>query len=315
MDSIQSLAAGNSTLLSQYVKTVYDRPGLFVAGEIAPNISRAGLLLGHYQAMKEIKPENDLLAENMEPNVVDINKNHFIKFMVDDHELKAKVSHQYIDALSEAGYSENQIQLSVIDYLVGMLKANREIRTINTVCAAGSYAAAHKETSSKTWNVAAGNTCYADLDTAINTLAAANVSPDQVYIVASPAVWSAVKSALLAKFTGTPISAITPEMCAQVFGAHAIVEGFAYNGANILGDKVALICRPQTVTDSDLCSWRTCNAGVSGAPEPFAAVYPFEKNHRAGYDVHVAHDYTIVGTGFDKSEKQQLGFLFTDVLS
>lgn len=316
MDTLATIADNRHQLLTKQARALILRPGMFVADEIAPNISRAGLVLGSALVADDINPVPDQLGELMDPNLLDVNKAlPKVDFVIEDHELQAKVSKRFSAAMHELGFDDGQIDEIVTSQLISKVRAMREITTAKITTTSGNYASGMYDTSAKAWNTSGGDPA-ADISAAIAALEGKGAPTDSIYMAASPAVWAALRgnADIISRFSGIT-AAVTNEAIAGIFGAHAVNVRYQAGGSFVTGESMQIYCRPEVPMDDSLCAWRTVNAGQSGSPEPTIYKYqPQGREHRY-YTIGCYHDYKVVATGGNKSGKQQWGYLYTDVLS
>lgn len=306
------ISGGKSQLLTRVARSLIVRPGQFVANQIAPDISRAGLVLGKYWVAEDVTPVADQLGELMDPNIIDVNKAiPNIDFVIEDHELQAKVSKRFLAAMHEEGLDDGQANELVTAMLVSKVKAMQEATTFNITTTAANYASGMADSNSKGWDNAGDP--YADIMAAIAALDAQGAPTDSLYIAAAPKVWQAITTKVASRFSGIQ-ARITPDDVAGLFGAKAVVARYSIGGTNVAGDSCQIFCRPEFVNDDSLTAWRTVNAGLSGAAEPTIYQYqPEGKAHRY-YVIGCYHDYKVVATGANASGKQRWGFLYKDVV-
>lgn len=314
MQSTNFVADNRSELLTKQATALIGRPSQFVAREVAPDISRAGLVLGRYMTYQNVDPVPDQLGELMDPNVLDIKQRpDQLDFAIEDHELIAKVSHQFVASMRENGFNDGQIDEYVTQQLTMRVMAMQEVVTANIVKNANSYASGLVDQTAKDWS--GSGDPMTDIKNAIASLDGVGADTDSLYMVASPSVWQALTTKLSSQFSGIQ-ARITPEDIAGLFGAKAVKARYSITGQGfVYGDSFQIFSRPEMPTETDLCAWRTVNAGMSGQPEPTIYKYWPEGHRHRYYVIGCYHDYKVIPTGAGSDGKQKAAFLFTDTLT
>lgn len=300
--------------LTEYARALYGRDSDYVAPLIAPDISEPEAVLGKFIPWSPATLTPDQLGELMEPNQIDVNQDfEELQFSVSDHELQAKVSRRLRSRLRSKGFSNAQIDNHVTRILTQKLKFMRDYVTINHVTNTALYGTGLVNTTAANWGTAGtgGGPAYNAIMTAIDALEVAGANTDTIHILASAAVWSAIRRDVMPLFSGVS-AMVTKQQIADALGVRPIVSNLNVAGSSLIGSNVVIYA---SRADGDFTSsaWHTVDAGISGAPEP--TVYRFNKEgseHR--WDgIGAYHDYSIVDSGADANGKQQLAFIYTAI--
>lgn len=319
MQNIQQIANGRSKLLSELsAEFYYGSDELYHANMMAPDISRAGLVLGSFEAWQPAELTADQLGEIMAPNFVDVNQQpHLLEFTIEKHELHAHVTDDLLAAMELYGLDRDAVERRVVRILTQKLKAMREYTTINTITAAGAYASGMTDSTALTWGGGSG-TGINDIRAAIAALELQGVPTSRIEIIASPAIWMAIADEVSDKFRALSATQahVAIEDAAGYFGARGVNANFgAGSGSFAIGNNVVVCAYSDDDADITLSAWRTANAGRSGRPEPTIIRYTEPAYAHRRYTIGGFHDYKVVPTGANKAGEQRMAFLFTNVSS
>lgn len=319
MQNIATIAAGRSRLLSELsAEFYYGSDELYHAQMMAPDISRAGLVLGSFEAWQAPELTADQLGEIMQPNFIDVNKKpELLEFTVDKHELHAHVTDDLLAAMELYGLSRDAVERRVVRILTQKLKAMREYVTINAVTASANYASGMTDSTARTWGGSSG-TAINNIRGAISALELQGVPTNRIEIIASPAIWMAIADEVSDKYRALSATDahVSIEDAAGYFGARGVNANFgAGTGTFAIGSNVIVCAYSDSDADITLSAWRTANAGRSGRPEPTIIRYTEPAYAHRRYTIAGYHDYKVVPTGANASGKQRMAFLFTNVSS
>lgn len=318
MQNISEIAGGRSKLLSALAtETYYGNDELYHARDIAPDISRAGLVLGSFEPWQPVELTADQLGEIMKPNFIDVNKKPvLIEFTVEKHELHAHITDDLLAAMELYGLTRAEVERRVVRMLNQKIKAMREYLTINTITASANYASGLVNSTSATWGGSSG-TAIADIRTAIAALELKSVADSRIKIMCSPAIWQAIRdevgSALRPQTA--PQGYVSIDAAAEYFGLRGVNVNFVINSSFAMGSNVVIAAVNDSDVDVTLSAWRTANAGRSGAPEPVIIRYSEPAYAHRRYTIAAYHDYKVVPTGANKNGEQNMAFIYTSVSS
>lgn len=318
MQNISEIANGRSQLLSDLsAEFYYGNDELYHARDIAPDISRANLVLGSFEAWQPVELTADQLGEIMKPNFIDVNKKpQLVEFTVEKHELHAHVTDDMVAAMELYGVDRAGVERRVVRMLTQKLKAMREATTINAITNAAGYESGLVETTAKTWGGSSG-TAIDDIRDAIATLELNAVADSRIVIMCSPAIWQAIRAEV-----GSALRPQTAQQgyvsiasAAEYFGVQGVDVNFVLGGSFAMGSNVVVAAVSRDEADITLSAWRTANAGRSGSPEPTIVRYTEPAYAHRRYTLAAYHDYKVVPTGADSNGLQKMGYLFTNVSS
>ena len=323
MDTLKKIGDNQSVLLSELSKAnIIRQSDEYVATIIAPPISEADAIIGRFAcARKPREAIADQLGEDMNPNFIDISAFGALEYQVQDHELHAKVGNNKIKRLVEAGYTEQDALEIFTAELTETLRAGMETEVLSAVAASGNYASGMTAAAtSNRWSTVS-NDPRAQIGPAMDALEAMGAPTGSVYIVASPSVWSALRknTALL----GTRVDGLRPfasydDLAFALGGSncHAVVARQQLNGAYVMGDNVALVCRPESVNSASRCSWRLAFGGSQdGNPNPIVTQYYLPGLEHRGPCLGCRLDRQLLATGANDAGKQIWSYLITDTLA
>lgn len=319
MQNIATIADGRSRLLSELsAEFYYGSDELYHAQMMAPDISRAGLALGSFEAWQAPELTADQLGEIMQPNFIDVNKKpELLEFTIEKHELHAHVTDDLIAAMELYGLDRGAVERRVVRILTQKLKAMREYLTIAAITTASGYVSGMTDSMSHTWGGASG-TAVDDIRGAIAQLELQGVPTSRIQIIASPAIWMAIADEVSDKYRALSATAahVSIEDAAGYFGARGVNANFgAGSGTFAIGSNVVVCAYSDSDADITLSAWRTANAGRSGRPEPTIVRYTEPAFAHRRYTIAGYHDYKVVPTGANAAGKQRMAFLFSNVSS
>lgn len=318
MQNISDIANGRSKLLSDLsAEFYYGNDELYHARDIAPDISRANLVLGSFEAWQPVELTADQLGEIMKPNFVDVNKKpQLVEFTIEKHELHAHVTDDMIAAMELYGVDQAGVERRVVRMLTQKLKAMREFTTINAVTNSAGYESGLVDSTAHTWGGSSG-TAIDDIRVAIAALELNGVADSRIVIAASPAIWQAIRAEVGAALR--PFNAaqgyISIDGAAEYFGCRGVDVNFVLSSQFAIGGNVVIAAVSRDEADITLSAWRTANAGRSGAPEPTIVRYTEPAYAHRRYTLAAYHDYKVVPTGADASGLQRMAFLYSNISS
>lgn len=318
MQDISTIANGRSQLLSALsAEFYYGDDELYHAGEIAPDISRANLLLGSFEAWQPVELTADQLGEIMKPNFIDVNKKpQLVEFTVEKHELHAHVTDDMVAAMELYGVDRAGVERRITRQLTQKLKAMREALTINVITNSAGYEASLVDSTAHTWGGGSG-TAIDDIRDAIAALELNAVADSRIVIMASPAIWQAIRAevgdALRPQTAQQGYVGI--EAAAEYFGVRGVNVNFTLGGSFAMGGNVVIASVSRDEADITLSAWKTANAGRSGSPEPSIIRYTEPAYAHRRYTLAAYHDYKVVPTGADSNGEQRMAFLYSNVSS
>lgn len=320
MEKLETIANGRNELLSELAKSYAIKEGEFVADIIAPGISKPDFVLGAFEyASEPAAPVADILGQDMVPNYLDTyNKMGLEKFQLEDHELRGRVSNNLRAALRCDGLTDDQIDSRIVNQLVRNLRANYELQVLDAIGTSGNYASGLTSTPSTKWDNS--GLAKQDVQNAIIAMEKKGAPTAEIYLVADPATWGALRNNT--KVVGTDINGMpqyfaNDDIAKLLAGptAHAVVARQLKNGAFAFAGKMAIVCRPSTVSADSDCSWRTVYSGMSAGPEPYVYRFSEPGSEHRGYIIGCALDRKLIGQGNNENKKQIWGALISSVLT